>query len=325
MCSAWPLAMSRQFGALEEMSRPPVPGVGMSELTCEVNDTELLCAYGQPKEARIIHHGLLKNLICRLSDLAKYFALASLPTVRFDFNSPDSGGPRFGQSSFCLHSIEVNFRECMGTLVLPLHGNQQLETAEKLVRFSQNLTLPYRKRLDRAIWRGGKNQHGGSKAWRSALIKHAHQWDPQGKLLDVSFTKESLSFLASHKIIIVVDGLGQFSGLIKFALLSGSVILKIDHMSSFGEWFELYMVPYKHYVPVRFDQEDLLDSVHWILNNPAVSEKIAQSAWELGRSLFTENFLYCHVLSSLRYMSHLQRLDDKSPILPRVDIRKRLM
>jgi len=152
-------------------------------------------------------------------------------------------------------------------------------------------------------------------------VQRAHKLDPGGKYLDVSFGKMSLHGLASHKMIIAADGLGQFSGIIKFALLSGSVLVKVEHLSSAGEWFELYMTPWKRYVPVRFDQRDLLESTKWVLNNSTAAEQIVHSASNLAQALFTKKSLHCHAMHSLYHLARIQALDsDYAYKLPHIDI-----
>jgi hypothetical protein len=313
--------LSQQFGVLEELTTSTLPHVASNELTCSLNASALLCAYGKRKT--VTHKGLLENLKSFSYELSTFSKLAgrSIPSVVFGFNTVDSGDPIRPQTSACVHSIQVDFRKCGGTLVLPLHGNQKLSVTTAYKQVLYNFTMPFHKRFDRAVWRGNKHEHSGIRAWRSALVQRAHKLDPRGKYLDVSFGKMSLHGLASHQMIIAADGLGQFSGIIKFALLSGSVLVKVEHLSSAGEWFELYMTPWKHYVPVRFDQGDLLESTKWVLNNPTAAEQIAHSASNLAQALFTKKSLHCHAMHSLYHLARIQALDsDYAYKLPHIDI-----
>jgi hypothetical protein len=311
--------LSQQFGVLEELTTSTLPHVASNELTCSLNASALLCAYGKRKT--VTHKGLLENLKSFSYELSTFSKLAgrSIPSVVFGFNTVDSGDPIRPQTSACVHSIQVDFRKCAGTLVLPLHGNQKLSVTTAYKQVLYNFTMPFHKRFDRAVWRGNKHELSGIRAWRSALVQRAQKLDPGGRYLDVAFGKMSLHGLASHKMVIAADG--QLSGINKFALLSGSVLVKIDHLSSVGEWFELYMIPWKHYVPVRFDQGDLLESVEWVLNNPTAAEQIAHSASTLAHALFTKKSLYFHAMHSFYHLASIQALGSNSAYkLPHIDI-----
>lgn len=81
--------------------------------------------------------------------------------------------------------------------------------------------------------------------------------------------------MALHAVQVSVDGFGTTSGLYK-KLLSPSVVLKVaspgvvyqgNDSADVIEWWYDRLSPWKHFVPVRADVDDLLDRIEWSLAN----------------------------------------------------------
>jgi hypothetical protein len=64
----------------------------------------------------------------------------------------------------------------------------------------------------------------------------------------------------------------------------GSVVLHVDDFRYKG-WFETFLKPWVHYVPLRFDLGDLIEKIEWCLAHPDVCEYIVANATEFVRNL----------------------------------------
>jgi len=74
-------------------------------------------------------------------------------------------------------------------------------------------------------------------------------------------TKDHLKY----KYLINVDGDTCSWTRVPMILLSGSVM--IWQYSEKTEWFLPYLIPWKHYVPVKADLSDLYEKIEWLRNN----------------------------------------------------------
>ncbi len=80
---------------------------------------------------------------------------------------------------------------------------------------------------------------------------------------------------AQYKYIVHVDGhVSAFR--LSYEMGSGSVILLAD--SKYRMWFRKYLVPYKHYVPVKADLSDLYEQIRWCKENDEECQKIVKNA-----------------------------------------------
>eukprot|EP00983_Pelagomonas_calceolata_P027177 854574-Pelagomonas_calceolata.AAC.4 len=124
-----------------------------------------------------------------------------------------------------------------------------------------------------AYWRGGNHPPHHS-SLRNRLVHLAIN----SSLLDARFGAYSWDKFIECKIILAVDGYGHFSNIIKRALLSGSVVARVDHKVGTGEWFEPFLIPYHNFLPIRFDLSNLQDVVQWAIENDEASRMIARNA-----------------------------------------------
>jgi len=61
-------------------------------------------------------------------------------------------------------------------------------------------------------------------------------------------------------------------------LLSRSVVLKIDSIKGWRQWYYDRLTPWIHYVPIRSDFSDLAPIIRFLRNHPQVAEEIADNA-----------------------------------------------
>jgi len=81
-----------------------------------------------------------------------------------------------------------------------------------------------------------------------------------------------------------VEGMG-YSGRLKLLLHSGRPLLVQDR--PWHEWYWERLVPMEHYIPVRSDLSDLVDSARWVQQNPQEAEQIGRAGQKLAQELLT--------------------------------------
>jgi len=102
--------------------------------------------------------------------------------------------------------------------------------------------------------------------------------------------KVPLHCVAQFQFVIVVGG-GPNSGISKPAFLSGAVVLLIDHLHGYREWFEQFMRPFVHYVPIQADLSNSHCWVKFLFNNREQASWIAQNGLHAAHTLFDDTFL----------------------------------
>lgn len=74
---------------------------------------------------------------------------------------------------------------------------------------------------------------------------------------------------------------------LSYELSFGSVILLVD--SEWKMWFSRFIIPWKHYVPVKADLSDLVEKVRWCKENDEECKKIAQNSIEFYNKYLSMN------------------------------------
>ena len=100
---------------------------------------------------------------------------------------------------------------------------------------------------------------------------------------------------SKYKYVINVDGNVRSFRLTQ-EMKYGSVVLLSN--SDYRLWYEKFMIPYKHYVPIKRDLSDLMEKIEWCLENDAECERIAKNAIEF----------YDAYLSRSRILDYVQKL-----------------
>ena len=94
--------------------------------------------------------------------------------------------------------------------------------------------------------------------------------------------------LRRHKFLIDIDG-----NACSFRFLSllghGAVVFKVQ--PNYTEFFDPFLVPYIHYIPVKSDMSDLVEKLEWAHHHDDEMEKIAIAALNMYE-LMTENRLW---------------------------------
>ncbi|KAJ7484943.1 glycosyl transferase family 90-domain-containing protein [Mycena galericulata] len=105
-----------------------------------------------------------------------------------------------------------------------------------------------------------------------------------------------------YKYAVDVDGMtysGRFLGL----LGSGSLVFKA---TLFTEYFNDWLVPYTHYVPVRPDLSDLPEKIEWARAHDAEARVIQARGQEMARRVMTDVQNDCYLMRVLLEWAELQ-------------------
>ncbi|CAK5284288.1 unnamed protein product [Mycena citricolor] len=110
-----------------------------------------------------------------------------------------------------------------------------------------------------------------------------------------------------YKYLLDVDG-NTFSGRFLGLLKSGSLVFK---STAFDEYFNHWLRPYEHYIPVRPDLSDLMEKVRWAMNNQNEARRIQESG-----KLFTETVISdaqndCYFALVLLEWARLEKIADE--------------
>ena len=183
---------------------------------------------------------------------------------------------------------------------LPLHKYHQ--HMENIVKFVD--PMKYNQKTEKAIWHGSAS---GYLEWTKAFRPEMTQ-TPREKviaiaaknpsLLEASFIKTSWLNVLKFKYIVAVSG-NSWSSLLSEALWSNSVVLRQD--SIMYEWYESMMIPWTHYIPVKYDLSDLISRIQWAKAHPVECNKIAQAATAFALKFFNEAAKLKYTYNTIEY------------------------
>jgi hypothetical protein len=171
--------------------------------------------------------------------------------------------------------------------------------------FRYNFSIPFSERKNKAVFRGASTGEGTT-IETNPRLKLAYLSTKIPDKLDAGITKwntrvrkefsnQYLSTIEPHKLpfgivsfmtpekqaeykyIVNVDG---HSAAYRFGLelSTGSVILKVE--SKYIIWFQKYLKPFYHYIPIKKDLSDLEEKIDWCNSHEKECEKIALNAKE---------------------------------------------
>lgn len=102
-----------------------------------------------------------------------------------------------------------------------------------------------------------------------------------------------------YKYIINIDGHSN-PNRTSYLLQTGCLILMVESKYVIGNiyWFKDLLIPYKHYIPIKYDLSDLEEKIKWCQNNDKECKKIVNNALELYKTKLNKNEIlnYCEYL-----------------------------
>lgn len=97
-----------------------------------------------------------------------------------------------------------------------------------------------------------------------------------------------------YKYVVYIDGHVAAERLIT-ELNSGSLILKVESLYDWIQWFHPLMKPFIHYVPVKKDLSDLAHQIQWCKVNDNKCYQITQNASKLYSKINNKDFILNHM------------------------------
>lgn len=107
------------------------------------------------------------------------------------------------------------------------------------------------------------------------------------------------------KYIINIDG-HSATNRFSYLLQSGSLIINVESKYVIGNqrWYDHLLIPYKHYIPVKYDLSDLEEVILWCRLNDDKCKLIVQNALELYNNYFTKEHLMKYTSNLLNLLSN---------------------
>lgn len=108
------------------------------------------------------------------------------------------------------------------------------------------------------------------------------------------------------KYIINIDG-HSATNRFSYLLQSGSLIINIEsskYVIGNTRWYDHLLIPYKHYVPVKYDLSDLEEIILWCRLNDDKCKLIVQNAINLYNDYFTKEHLMKYTANLFNLLSN---------------------
>ena len=114
----------------------------------------------------------------------------------------------------------------------------------------------------------------------------------------------------SHKYTLSLAG-NTYSSSFKHELRSGGCIIRQEERSY--EWFEHFVEPWVHYVPVKWDLSDLMKQIAWAKANDDRAREIAEAGLKRGLELFSRRKMACYTFVALQTLHDMMGYELDSP------------
>lgn len=82
----------------------------------------------------------------------------------------------------------------------------------------------------------------------------------------------------------------------------GFCILNVE--SKYKLWFEQWLIPYEHYIPIKHDLSDLVEKIEWCLSNDVKCKTISENANKFYKKYFNRDFIYDYLCNSINLIAN---------------------
>lgn len=159
-----------------------------------------------------------------------------------------------------------------------------------------------------AFWRGGASGFDRPSLRLRvalALASHPHSdvritpwggWESgQGVPSELFAPRCSIEDHLRHKYLLVVDG-NCIASNHQWVFGSGSVPVMVTHPDN-QYWFQPFLRPMVHYVPVQYDLSDLQERIDWLVSHDTEAKQIAEAALAFSREVFSPEFQRTYLIA----------------------------
>jgi hypothetical protein len=252
----------------------------------------------------------------------------TLPNVEFNFQTMDNPTCRYPgphspatppaepvaavvHHSFCAPQL------CNGTFLLPVSYNQEMQALEQTAEMDlQASKIAWGRKKNVAFWRGHNKGVAKELAyfeWKDKLMPRAKAVQmarKKSKVLDAKFGTVPWNKFMANKYVLSLAG-NTYSSSFKHELRSGGCVIRQEERSY--EWFEHFVEPWVHYVPVKWDLSDLMKQIAWAKANDDRAREIAEAALKRSRELFSRRKMACYTYVALHTLHDMMDYKLDSP------------
>lgn len=134
-------------------------------------------------------------------------------------------------------------------------------------------------------------------------VKLSYQWKEDKDIDDELFGERyNYEEFLKYKIFFIVDG-----NCISSNYMWGFATMCVPVMITNAKcWFSQYIIPYVHYIPIKYDLSDLFEKLDWIKNNDNIARRIAENARDFSRIFFSADFQQNYVKNQLDKFTYEQ-------------------
>ena len=112
----------------------------------------------------------------------------------------------------------------------------------------------------------------------------------------------------TYKYLIVVGGNAEFTASRSVAALS-SELTPLWAFTEHTEFFAPLLQPYRHYVPLSKEWDELYSKIEWARRNEALAEGIARAGRDFAAAHFHTGFVNAYLYALLSEYAKLQRFE----------------
>lgn len=122
--------------------------------------------------------------------------------------------------------------------------------------------------------------------------------------LNKSLNTASIPEHFKYKYLLDIDGNSCTYSRCRWILLSNSTLVKV--MSDHRQWYYKALKPWVHFVPLKRDLSDCVDTLNYLKENDHCAHQIALNGQDLGRTIFSQEMVDRYVLTLLNgYAKHV--------------------
>lgn len=134
----------------------------------------------------------------------------------------------------------------------------------------------------------------------SIFANTTHQTDKKIQMIDQ---------LNKYQFAISAEGWCGWADRVRYLLHANAVILQQE--TNCGEYYQAFLKPWEHYIPVSINYRDLIDKVKWARENTDQAKKIAENGKRVAQELLTRESIKCYQFILFEKYANLMRYKPK--------------
>mmetsp|Transcript_14686 Transcript_14686/g.35469 ORF Transcript_14686/g.35469 Transcript_14686/m.35469 type:complete len:410 (+) Transcript_14686:72-1301(+) len=284
----------------------------------------------EDKKVHLRHKEFFESMMRNIQHTKDELGVTTIPNVEFNFQTTDNPTCRYPQPhtpaapppdpvAAVVHHSMCAPQLCNGTFLLPVSYNQEMQALELTAeRDRQASQIPWARKKNIAFWRGhnkGVPRELAYFEWNDELLPRAKvvqmaRKSETKKVLDAHFGAVPWNNFMSHKYVLSLAG-NTYGSSFKHQLRSGGCVIRQDERSY--EWFEHFVEPWVHYVPVAWNLSDLMEKIAWARENDDRAREIAEAGVQRSRELFSRRKMACYTFVALHTLHDMMGYKLDSP------------